>query len=98
MESNPELRALREDVAEIKGFMAKMADAIERLARLEERHGNTASALERAFSTLGKHETRLQALEKAQPIQAMTSGWVSNAAWAAVGVLVMFLLKKAGVM
>lgn len=97
-EIHPALLALREDVAEIKGFMAKMAEAIERLARLEERHGNTASALERAFSTISKIDTRLQALEKAQPVQALTSGWVSNAVWMAVGVLAMAVLKKAGVM
>lgn len=96
-ELHPALIALREDVSEIKGFMSKMADAIERLARLEERHGNTASALERAFTTIAKIDARLAALEKTQPVQNMTSNWITNGAWAAVSVLVLAALKKAGV-
>lgn len=94
---HPALIALREDVSEIKGFMSKMSDAIERLARLEERHVNTASALERAFTTISKIDTRLAALEKAQPVQSMASGWIVNGAWAAVGCLALATLKKIGV-
>lgn len=93
---HPALVALREDVSEIKGFMSKMADAIERLARLEERHGNTAIALERAFSAMGKIDARLQVLEKAQPVQDMTSNWVIKLIWAAAGMAAMFVAKKVG--
>lgn len=97
-EIHPALLALREDVSEIKGFMSKMSDAIERLARLEERHVNTASALERAFIAIGKIETRITTLEKAQPVQSMTSNWLVNGAWAAVSVLALAAMKKLGVL
>ena len=97
-EIHPELRALREDVAEIKGFMAKMSEAIERLARLEERHGNTTAALERAFGAISKLNDRVTLLEKAQPVQNLTSDWVVRAVWAVAGMALMVLARKAGVM
>ena len=97
-EIHPALIALREDVSEIKGFMSKMSDAIERLARLEERHVNTASALERAFAAISKIDSRLAALEKSQPVQSMASGWIVNGAWAAVGIVALATLKKIGIL
>jgi len=47
--NSPELQAFREDLADIKEALKNVADALERLARLEERHASVASALERAF-------------------------------------------------
>lgn len=93
-----ELRAMREDLSEIKGAVSKVADALERLARLEERHSTVAASLERAFSAISKVESRLRELEQASPIQKLASGWVTNGVWAAGGMLAMMLLKKVGVM
>lgn len=91
-----QVRAMRSDVSEIKSSMNKVAEALERLARLEERYSGAASGLERAFGSIGKIETRLCNLEQAQPIQALTSGWVTKVAWGAAGVIVATLLKSAG--
>lgn len=93
-----EVQALRDDVGEIKGLMQKVADALERLARLEERHATVSSALERAFSSISKIEARVRTLELAQPVQKLTSGWVTNGVWAAAGMAAMFLLKHGGVL
>lgn len=93
-----ELRAMREDVSEIKGAVSKVADALERLARLEERHSTVAGALERAFVAISKIEGRLRELEQSQPVQKLTTGWVTNGVWAACGMLAMLVLKKVGVM
>lgn len=93
-----ELRAMREDLSEIKGAVSKVADALERLARLEERHSTVAGALERAFCSITKIEQRLSTIEIAQPVQKLTSGWVTNGVWAAAGMLAMFVLKNVGVM
>ncbi|MFV5212781.1 hypothetical protein ACLIIZ_03520 [Azonexus caeni] len=94
METNDRLHAdvrnLREEVGEVKNLL-------ERLVRLEERHANTANALERAFSALAKIDGRVRKLELAQPVQRLATGWVTNAAWAAAGVLAMLLLRKIGV-
>ena len=71
---------------------------MERLARLEERHSTVASALERAFGAIAKIEVRLRELEQSQPVQKLTTGWVTNGVWAAGGMLAMAVLKKVGVM
>lgn len=93
-----DVRALREDFSEIKGVLAKVADALERLARLEERHSTVAAAQERAFSALGKIETRVRELEMASPVQKLTTGWMTNGVWLAAGGAVTIVLKKIGVM
>ena len=93
-----ELQAMREDVSEIKGAVSKVADALERLARLEERHSTVAGALERSFGAISKIETRLRELEQAAPVQKLTSGWVTNGLWLAAGGAVTMILKKVGVM
>lgn len=97
-EASPEIQAIREDIAEIKEAWKKVAEALERLARLEERHYTQASALERAFAAISAQDKRLRALEQAQPVQSLTSGWVINSAWAGLGMMVMLILKKVGVM
>lgn len=93
-----ELRGMRQDVSEIRGAMAKVADALERLARLEERHSTVSGALERLFVAVGKIEVRLREIEQSQPVQKLMSGWVANSVWAAAGMAVMLVLKKVGVM
>lgn len=92
-----ELRSIRDDVSEIKGAVARVAEALERLARLEERQATASAALERAFGAIAKMETRLRGLEQAQPVQQMTSDWVGKGVWAALGAAGLFVLKKLGV-
>lgn len=93
-----ELRGMRQDVSEIRGAMAKVADALERLARLEERHSTVSGALERLFVAVGKIESRLREIEQSQPVQKLMSGWVANSVWAGAGMAVMLVLKKVGVL
>lgn len=95
---NADLRAVREDASEIKGAMSKVADALERLARLEERQSTVTCAIDRAFGAISKIEGRVSELERAQPVQKLTTGWVTSGVWAAGGMLAMLVLKKVGVM
>lgn len=88
-----EIGSIRQSLAEVKNTMSKMADALERLARLEERHANTTSALDRAFSALTKLEARIEAIERQQPVQKLTSDWVINLVWAVVGTVMTLLVK-----
>jgi len=64
-----EISSIKESMGEVKGTLSKMADALERLARLEERHANMASAVDRAFSTISKIELRVSKnrIESARP-------------------------------
>lgn len=88
-----EIGSIRQSLAEVKNTMSKMADALERLARLEERHANTASALDRAFTALTRLEARIEAIERQQPVQKLTSDWVINLVWAVVGTGATLLVK-----
>ena len=92
------LDALQEDISEIKAATRKMAEALERLARLEERQATVSSSIDRLFGSLGKVQERLGRLEAAQPVQRMTSTWVMDSAKFIAGAVAMFLLKKAGVL
>ena len=107
------LEGVREDVREIRSAMSKMADAVVRLAVLEERHQTVSSALDRAFSALSKLservrdleqtlpenlEARLRDLEQAQPVQKLTSGWTIGIVGFGAGLLATILLKQMGVM
>lgn len=99
-----EFSSVREDVAEMKETMRQVAAALERLARLEERHATVSAALGRAFSAVSKTNVRVDALvervavlEREQPVQKLASGWVTNGVWLAAGGLVTAALKRMGV-
>ena len=98
------LGLLSEDVRELKETLRQIASAVTRLALVEERQMQTNEALSRAFKQIDKIdlkltavEQRLGALERMQPIQQQTNGWVMTAVWAAAGAAVMFVAKKVGV-
>jgi hypothetical protein len=101
-----ELRALREDVSEIRVAVAKVADALERLARLEERQVAISGSLERAFTAIGKVETRLRenveprlgAIEQNMPVQQLTSRWVERGVVAAATVVLVYVAKAVGLL
>ncbi|WP_322999967.1 hypothetical protein [Castellaniella sp.] len=89
-----EIGVIRRNLEEVHGTMTKVAAALERLTRLEERHAHTATALERAFSAISKLENRLSALERQQPMQKLASHWVINGVWAAAGVVGAMIVNK----
>lgn len=85
---------VREDIGEIKGALSRVADALERLARLEERHATVASALDRAFGAIKSIDLRLKVVELAQPVQRLTSGWIVTAVAAGAGSLATIVITK----
>jgi hypothetical protein len=89
-----EIRAMREDMHEVKLTMRQVADALVQLARLEERHTTVAAALDRAFAAISKIEGRVRSLETAQPVQKLTSSWMIDAAkFLAGGVVATLVLR-----
>lgn len=95
---NVRLDALQKDVSEIKESTRKIAEALERLARLEERQATVSSSLDRAFSMIGKIQDRLAPLEAAQPAQQIATNWVMDGIKFVAGAGVMFFLKSKGVL
>lgn len=87
---------LHEDVSGMRDVLKELASAVTKLAVIEERQGQAAQALERAFIALEKLEVRMAALEKAQPIQQQSADWVGKAVWAAVVVVALLTAKKVG--
>ena len=101
--SGTEFQSLREDIGELRLAMTKVAEALERLARLEERHASSANAIERAFTEVAKlevkliaSELRLTALEVAQPLHKKSTEWIDKAVLGAVTVIALVILKKVG--
>lgn len=87
---------LHEDVSGMRDVLKELASAVTKLAVIEERQGQAAQALERAFKVLEKVESRLDSLEHAQPLQQQSSDWVTKGVWAAVCVVALYAAKKVG--
>ena len=99
------LGILSDDVGDLKETLRQIATALTRLALVEERQSQTNEALSRAFKQIDKVdlkltgiEQRIGALERLQPLQQQTNGWVMTSVWIAAGAAVMFVAKKTGIL
>lgn len=90
------LDTLHGDVSEVKTALRELADAITKLALIEERQTQAAAAQERAFAALERVEQRVTALEMQAPANKRISVWVDRMMFASMGLLVMFVFKKTG--
>jgi len=117
------VEGLCSDMSEMKHGIAKMADALTKLAIVEERQTQTILAQERAFKALDRVEERqrqqelqcrdqdkevrqliadsnerlsirVSELEKAEPMQAQTSKWVTAGVWGALALLASFIVPR----
>ena len=117
------IEGLAQDMSEMKHGITKMADALTKLAIVEERQTQTILAQERAFKALERveerqrtHElvckdqdkevrqliadsnerlaTRVADLERAEPMQAQTSKWVTAGVWGALALLSSFIVPR----
>jgi hypothetical protein len=92
------LDALHSDMGEMKTTLNKLSDAITKLALIEQTQSQTAEALERAFKTIEKIETRVAALELAQPKNDFASTWVDRILTGIVGFAAAVIAAKFGLM
>ena len=117
------IEGLAQDMNEMKHGITKMADALTKLAIVEERQTQTIMAQERAFKALERVEERQRThelvckdqdkevrqliadsnerlalrvgeLEKAEPMQAQTSKWVTAGVWGALALLASFIVPR----
>ena len=117
------IEGLAQDMSEMKHGIAKMDDALTKLAIVEERQTQTILAQERAFKALERveerqrqHElqcrdqeevlrqliadsnerlaARVGELEKAEPMEAQTSKWVTAGVWGALALLASFIVPR----
>ena len=117
------IEGLAQDMSEMKHGITKMADALTKLAIVEERQTQTILAQERAFKALERVEERQRThelvckdqdkevrqliadsnerlsarvgeLEKAEPMQAQTSKWVTAGVWGTLALLASFIVPR----
>lgn len=67
------------DMAELKASVKELTTAVSRLAVIEERQSSSNESLGRAFKQIESLQSRLAALEQAQPIQKQSSDFVQQA-------------------
>jgi hypothetical protein len=72
------------DMAEMKGDMRRMAEALTTLAVVEERQSRDRADIGRAFNLLDGHEGRIGTLEKAQPMQQQTTKIIDKVIWVVI--------------
>ena len=99
--NNPEILAIRldalhSDISEMKTVLNKLSDALTKLALIEQTQSQTTGSLERAFKTLEKIETRVAALELAQPKNDFASTWVDRIITGTVGFAAAIIAAKFG--
>lgn len=91
------LEQLHSDVGEIKSALGKLSEAIIKLALIEERQAQSSASLERAFKALERVESRLSTLEQTSVNSRRVNGWIDKMVTAAVGLILLLLLRKAGI-
>lgn len=101
------LESLHADVGEVKAALNRLSDAITKLALVEQQQGQISAALERAFKAIGKLEetvskdiedldTRVTAVEMAQPAYSEVAKWVDRALVGLAGAGAAMLAKGVG--
>ena len=101
--TDPMIEVLVHKVSKMEASLDKMADAVTKLAVVEERQTAHHAALERAFSAISsindkfdKLIARIERLESAAPLNNQTQIWVERSVWAAVAAAAMYIAKKVG--
>lgn len=87
------ISSLEGSVNEIKSAVKSIDASLQVLSRLEQRHAETRDGLERAFSELSDHETRVRLIETEIPTTKLIRGWVIAGVIGGVGMMGIAMLK-----
>lgn len=88
------IQRIREAQDRMEKSVSQIADALTRLALVEERQASTTASIDRLAVSLDKLETRLKALELTGPNNARVTALVDKAMWGIVGGAVIYLVQK----
>lgn len=95
------INSLHEDVTELRDTMKEsvreMSQAIQTLVRLEEKQLNLNQTAEETKRNFKELETRVDALEKDQPMQKQVTKWVIGAVGSIVLAAASFVAKMLGI-
>ena len=84
-------------VDEVKNAVKSIDQSLRTLASLEVKHEETRSGLNRAFTEIGDHETRMRSVENEMPTLKLVRGWVIAGVVGIMGILgvaIMILILK----
>lgn len=95
---NHKFDSLSEVVSDMKTALKELTNAITKLTLIEERQSHAATAQERIFTCIEKIEARLETLEHQVPANKKVSVWLDRATYAGIGLLMMLLFKKSGLL
>jgi len=90
------VESLHEDMSEMKAVMRDIANALTKLAIIDERQEKMSETQGRIFKLLDNHGERINELEKDDRRQSLAVNWVFGATWAAAGAFGIVVLKVLG--
>ena len=90
------VESLHEDMSEMKVVMRDIANALTKLAIIDERQEKMSETQGRIFKLLDNHGERINELEKDDRRQSLAVNWVFGATWAAAGAFGIVVLKVLG--
>ena len=77
----------------IETTLSKISDNLSTLTRLEEKHGETRIALERAFASISKTDERVRNIETEMPTLKLVRKWVIGGVVSGIGLMLAGLFK-----
>lgn len=91
------VNTLESTVNEIRAAVKSIDSSLQVLARIEQHHQDTRDGLERAFSEITDHETRIRLVETEMPTVKQARTWIFSAVAGVVvivGTAVVYLVVK----
>ena len=93
------LAVLHDDVTEIKMALRGLAEAVTKLALVEERQMNVQQQVGRLFKVVeDRIEPRIARLELTVNQNSRSAVWIDRAIYALLGILLMYAAKKVGML
>lgn len=77
----------------IEQTLHAISDSLVKLAALEQKHVETRSAIERAFTSIASLDLRIRSMESEMPTLKMARGWVISGCVGILGLLAISLFK-----
>lgn len=92
------LKALHDDIGEMKATIKELAAVVIKLALVEERQERSLHTQKHMLNLIDKISERLAVLEKAAPDAERISRWAERGLWAMVAAVFVFIGKKTGLL
>lgn len=91
---DPRIEALQRTMERMETHMMRLADAVSKLAVIEERQSTDRATINKMAESIEKIDARLDALEQQAPMTAQTNEWVGRAVWAAAAAAATYVMTK----